>query len=75
MNLMNNTMLRLFSFCSILSSYPVQLLVDGDAADSRKSGGYSLKPGALDRASAGRRSFLFCGGSGHCAGRVMIALL
>ena len=31
----------------------MQLLVDGDAKDSRKSGGYSLKPGALDRASAG----------------------
>lgn len=36
----------------------MQLLVDGDAADGRKSGGYSLKPGALDRASAGCHFFL-----------------
>jgi hypothetical protein len=35
-----------------------QLLVDGDAKDGRKSGGYSLKPGALDRASAGSAFFI-----------------
>ena len=49
---------ELEGFAEALFERALQLLVDGDAIDSRKSGGYSLKPGALDRASAGFALFV-----------------